>query len=739
MSSAAVRALVVTAAALLVIAVGGCGAGSRAPGAGATGTVTVAFQRTLNSFVGNPLGGSLDGHGPGDIVAIYTAANLRAMRSAALSRVAYRLRTELASEAWHWNPVGRFSDVAHQQGYWTSSAEGRLPGVVYGYRLPRRGNTIDQANNDGYSRVDDGDPRTYWKSNPYLDPHYTHEPEAAHPQWVMLDLGQARPVDALRLDWADPYAARFAVQAWDGATPPARYGAERENAVFANGIVGRWVPLGSWRGRRGSQLVRLGPARRRARWLRVYMTASSHTRPRGSRDVRDGLGFALREIYAGELVGGRLHDFVRHGASNTTQSVVWVSSTDPWHRAGDRDPGVEQPSFDRVYASGLARGRGVLMPVALAYGTPADAVAELRYLRRRGFALSGVELGEEPDGQLLGPDDYGSLYTQFARALRRVDRRVPLGGPSFSTAVPDWTVWPDGHASTSWTGRMVAQLRALHALAQLQFFSFEWYPVDDVCAPVGAALASAAGQLADVVARQRRAGLPAGLPIDITEFGYSAFAAAPELDRAGAISDADTIGGLLALGGRSGYVYGVEPDTPIRESAHCASYGNLTLFESDDSHRIEHPTAAYWLARLLAHRWFASPRAGPQRMLATAGPDLRDAAGRPLIGVYALRRADGALSLLLVNRDQLRAHALRVALSASAGTTSHLAGALDLYQLSARDYAWHPRGAHGYASPDRPPLHAVVTARAVAHGALTLPPASVSVLVTRRTARARPG
>jgi hypothetical protein len=376
----------------------------------------------------------------------------------------------------------------------------------------------------------------------------------------------------------------------------------------------------------------------------------------------------------------------------------------------------------------------VLVPVALAYGTPADAVAELRYLRRRGFAVSGVELGEEPDGQLLGPDDYGSLYAQFARALRRVDRRVPLGGPSFSTAVPDWTVWPDGHASTSWTGRMIAQLRALHALGQLQFFSFEWYPVDDVCAPVGTALASAAGQLADVVARQRGAGLPAGLPIDITEFGYSAFAGAPELDRAGAVSDADTIAGLLALGGRFGYVYGVEPDAPIRESKHCASYGNLTLLVSDDSHRIKYPTAAYWVARLLARRWFAPPRAVTQRMLATTGPDLRDAADHQLVGAYALQRGNGSLSLLLVNRDPLRGHTIRVALS-GASASPRLAGAVDLYQLSARDYVWHPRGAHGYPSPDGPPLRTVVTAGAIAGGGLTLPPASVSVLRARVTAR----
>jgi hypothetical protein len=121
-------------------------------------------------------------------------------------------------------------------------------------------------------------------------------------------------------------------------------------------------------------------------------------------------------------------------------------------------------------------------------------------------------------------------------------------------------------------------------------------------------------------------------------------------------------------------------------------------------------------------------------LLATTGPDLRDAAGQPLVGAYALQRADGSLSLLLVNRDPLRGHAVRVALS-GAGASPRLAGALDLDQLSAGDYVWHPRGAHGYASPDRPPQHGVVTARAVEGDGLTLPPLSVSVLRTRDARR----
>lgn len=181
-------------------------------------TITVEATRPLAAFVPEEaFGAGLDGLDMGDTARAYTPGNIKAMAGAAYKRLAYRLRTELAIEAWHWNDAGTWSDPANCQGYWTSSDRADGPLIKsHGYRLPRRGNTFDQAGNDGYSRLNDGDETTFWKSNPYLDAHFTGEDNAVHPQWMIIDFGEPRKVDALRILWGDPYAVRLEAQYWDG-------------------------------------------------------------------------------------------------------------------------------------------------------------------------------------------------------------------------------------------------------------------------------------------------------------------------------------------------------------------------------------------------------------------------------------------------------------------------------------------------------------------------------------------
>src|SRR5262249_18364790 len=144
------------------------------------------------------------------------------------------------------------------------------------------------------------------------------------------------------------------------------------------------------------------------RFVRILMTDSSGIGENASRDVRDRLGFSVREIYLGSLdAQGEFHDELKHGKDRSSQTIMHVSSTDPWHRASDLDEGVEQPGLDRIFRNGLGNGLPVLMATGLLYDTPENAANQIRYLKRRGFRFERVELGEEPDGQYATPEDFG--------------------------------------------------------------------------------------------------------------------------------------------------------------------------------------------------------------------------------------------------------------------------------------------------------------------------------------------
>ena len=170
--------------------------------------VRCKFDHPVNRFVPtHTLGAALDGHEKGEIDKMLSRRNIRQMLTAGLKPLSYRLRTELAVEDWHWNAKGAWSEPHVKQGYWTSSS--KINGTIslsYGYRLPRRGSTTDQANEDNYSRLDDGKAETFWKSNPYLDQHFTGEQNSKHPQWVVIDLEKEKSIDSIRSPVCTSYA-----------------------------------------------------------------------------------------------------------------------------------------------------------------------------------------------------------------------------------------------------------------------------------------------------------------------------------------------------------------------------------------------------------------------------------------------------------------------------------------------------------------------------------------------------
>jgi hypothetical protein len=102
--------------------------------------------------------------------------------------------------------------------------------------------------------------------------------------------------------------------------------------------------------------------------------------------------------------------------------------------------------------------------------------------------------------------------------------------------------------------------------------------------------------------------------------------------------------------------------------------------------------------------------------------------GDPMVTAYALRRPDGRLAVLLLNKDPRRPVTVRLART-TGGDERPVTGRLDLFQYSPLQWGWlaHPQG-QSYADRDLPPYQSTVDdGRAV-----ILPPYSVSVVRTAK-------
>src|SRR5580698_3214869 len=180
--------------------------------------ITVDTSHAVNSFSPpRALGGSIDRQRGGNTqVAIeehtkwvLTNPALKEMLAAGWGTVTYRQNTELQVEGWHWNPRGAWSNPTKKEGYFVGRAEPTSVKIEHSwaYPLPHRGATLGDGN--GWSRLTDGDPRSYWKSNPYLTKAYTGDDDSLHPQWVMIDLGAKVDINGIKIAWANPYAKRY--------------------------------------------------------------------------------------------------------------------------------------------------------------------------------------------------------------------------------------------------------------------------------------------------------------------------------------------------------------------------------------------------------------------------------------------------------------------------------------------------------------------------------------------------
>lgn len=697
-------------------------------------TITVDTSKAINSFsppmafggaIDRLRGGATKEDNEKNTERLLTNPVLKEMLGAGWGTVTYRQNTELMIEAWHWNPRGTWSNAAKQEGYFTGSAEPTSEKIQHSwaYPLPHRGATMGDGN--GWSRLTDGDLKSYWKSNPYLTKSYTGDEDSQHPQWVMIDLGAKTDVNAIRIAWAEPYARRYYVQFWTG-----------EQAPFYNGInKGAWqtFPMGTTvDGKGGTPTLRLTSPTISVRYLRIWMTESSNTcDTHGAEDRRNCVGYAINELYVGTTgADGEFKDVVKHMPSRQ-QTITWPSSVDPWHAASDLDYGRgDQIGLDFFFTCGVTRGLPAMIPTALLYTIPEDAANEIAYVYKRKYPVSWIEVGEEADGQRVLPEDYATLYLQFAKAIHKLVPKAPLGGPAYEGTPGDVDSWADGNGRVSFLGRFVDYLKARGRLQDFTFFSFEHYPCmgGGRCADWNSLYWEPA-YVNRVIQAWRDNGLPPNVPFFMTEGNDLGEGGAGTVKSA--LWQADYVGAMMSAGASGTYYF-----------HYIASGGRGGGFlPIDENNHVRYYPPQYIGAQVITKEW-VQPVDAIHKLYKVAS-DVKDKDGNILVTAYAVERPDGQWSVMLINKDQDNDHSVKVSfVGGGSGGSGVFSGVVDRVVFGAAEYQFHAdpvttpapsagrggRGAlAGHPDPDGPPSKSSVTASGP-DTQFQLPKASIIVL-----------
>jgi len=669
-------------------------------------------KHILNTFdPDRSLGSSVDVLSHSGIDQVYTPHILQESLSAGWGPITYRNNSELRMAAWHWTENGTWSDAAHKSGYFTGSTDLKEPTrYILAYALPHRGFSTSG------DRPVQGSNLTYWKSNPYLTSKFTGEKDPAHPQWVVVDLRSPQPMNAIQIAWAMPFAVTYQVEYWDG-----KYALD-----FDRGPEGSWktFPSGALKNAPGGSVtLKLSDVPVTTQYVRVLMTESSNTCDlHGSDDIRNCVGYAIQEIHVGSVdAAGGFTDVAKDATGKSAPEYV-SSSIDPWHSADDVNAtgGYQHTGFDLFFTSGITNNLPALIPVTMLYGTPDDAAAQIAYIEKRGYAISGIEMGEEPDGKHAMPEDYGALYIQWADAIHKVDPKLKLGGPIFEGVNEDIRVWPDAQRRTSWMGRFVDYLKARGHLKDLAFVSFEHYPFEP-CDITWKTLYSEPQIMKHILQVWWADGVPKDVPLIVSESHLAANLTGPMSTIFAGLWLADNIGSFFEGGGAAFYHSPIQPQG-LQKS--CLGWASWSNFVASHEYDITGYTSLYYAAHMINLEW-VQHRSGTHHMFPSSA-EIKDSDGNALVTTYTVRRPDGNWAVMLVNRDETNQHSVRVAFENAGKRHGFFSGPVDVVTFGSEQYVWINDGTNSHADPDHAPVGAVVTGDS--QTTFTLPKASITVL-----------
>ena len=218
-------------------------------------------------------------------------------------------------------------------------------------------------------------------------------------------------------------------------------------------------------------------------------------------------------------------------------------------------------------------------------------------------------------------------------------------------------------------------------------------------------------------------GVPANVPMYISELNISWNTGESFVDTFGALWLADFAGAFFAASG-DGLYYFHYPPMGVHQGC-GSSIGTFGMFTANSNYQIQQYTSQYFASQLITQEW-VQPGNGAHQVFPAAS-DVHDPAGHILVTAYAVHRPDGQWALMIVNKDQENSHAVQIGFGDGAtGSEKGFSGAVDVITFGSEQYQWHPTTTGGSADPDGPAARSRMMA--AANTTFTLPKASITVL-----------
>ncbi|MGV9767594.1 cellulose binding domain-containing protein [Micromonospora tulbaghiae] len=338
---------------------------------------------------------------------------------------------------------------------------------------------------------------------------------------------------------------------------------------------------------------------------------------------------------------------LRYPGGSYADIYHWETHTAP---GGYVAPGTD---FDTFMAGARRVGAEPMIIANYGTGTPAEAAAWVRYANvTKGYGAKWWTIGNENYGNghygsAWEADDhpdksasqYARLVIEYADAMKAVDPSIKVGAV---LTMPG--NWPDGITAGSDPGPWNQTVLSL-AGPKIDFVDVHWYPGGSVADSLARTshLPDAAWLLRQQIARYAGPGADR-IGISLTELNVDA----GRTTAPGALFLADAYSGLLEQGVFTVQWWNVHNGIgTVSEVAGQTDYGDFGLLSSGNctsdgevcQPAFNTPFAPYHALSMM--NLFARP--GDQ--LVRAGTD------QPLVAAHAVRRPDGSVAVLLLNKD----------------------------------------------------------------------------------------